>query len=167
MTPSPPSHGTLRLPAPWGWLQIDWQQHTIIASELHPGPPLALPEAEPSTPFAAQIWQQWQGYLSDPHHPITLPLHHHGTPYQQRVWQLLRTIPPGQTRSYGDLAAHLASSPRAIGNACRANPLPWLIPCHRITARHHLGGYHGASSGPQLAIKRWLLEHEGALPTSD
>ncbi len=84
-----------------------------------------------------------------------------GTPFQRRVWQALRRIPAGEVRSYGQLAADLGSSPRAVGGACRANPIPLLIPCHRVVARQGLGGFAGRTTGFTLDIKRWLLDHEG------
>lgn len=84
-----------------------------------------------------------------------------GTPFQRRVWALLQQIPAGETRSYGELARQLNSSARAVANACRANPLAILIPCHRVVAANGLGGYMGETDGEPLAIKRWLLHHEG------
>ncbi len=84
-----------------------------------------------------------------------------GTPFQQRVWRELICIPKGKTRSYGDLAKKLHSSARAVAGACRRNPLPLLVPCHRVVARDGLGGFMGKTDGPALAIKQWLLQHEG------
>lgn len=89
-----------------------------------------------------------------------LPLDLRGTPFQLRVWQELRKIPPGETISYQELAkrAGAPKAARAAGQACGANPVPILIPCHRVVAADGtLGGY---SSG--LERKRWLLRHEGA-----
>jgi len=86
-----------------------------------------------------------------------------GTPFQRHVWSALREIPHGQTRSYGDLARQLTSSPRAVAGACRANPIALLIPCHRVVAQKGLGGYAGATQGPELEFKAWLLRHERAL----
>jgi methylated-DNA-[protein]-cysteine S-methyltransferase len=95
---------------------------------------------------------------------INLPLDLRGTDFQRRVWQALLQIPPGQTRSYGQLAQQLGSSARAVGNACRANPCPIVVPCHRVLARNGLGGYAGETQeGEQLQIKRWLLRHEGVV----
>jgi methylated-DNA-[protein]-cysteine S-methyltransferase len=85
-----------------------------------------------------------------------------GTPFQCRVWQALRDIPPGTTRTYGELARDLGTSPRAIGGACRANPCLIAVPCHRVVARDGLGGFAGERGGKRLAVKRWLLRHEGA-----
>lgn len=84
-----------------------------------------------------------------------------GTAFQQRVWQALLEIPFGELRSYGELAKMLGSHARAVGQACRRNPIPILIPCHRVVARDHLGGFAGATAGESMAIKRYLLAHEG------
>jgi len=86
-----------------------------------------------------------------------LPLAPRGTMFQQRVWQALRGIPYGQTRSYAGLAASLRSAPRAVGQANAANPIPIIIPCHRVVAANGLGGYSG---GDGLSTKRALLELE-------
>jgi methylated-DNA-[protein]-cysteine S-methyltransferase len=85
----------------------------------------------------------------------------YGTVFQQRVWQAIASIPLGQTRSYGQLAEQLNSGPRAVANACGANRIPLIIPCHRVLAKNGLGGFmQGKKNG--LNIKRWLLAHEGA-----
>jgi methylated-DNA-[protein]-cysteine S-methyltransferase len=88
-----------------------------------------------------------------------LPLNPAGTPFQRRVWAAMQSIPRGQTRRYGDLARDLRSSPRAVGTACGANPIPIIIPCHRVTGSSGLGGYSGGD-GP--ATKRYLLGLEQA-----
>ncbi len=116
----------------------------------------------PSEAVAAEAGRQLQAYFRDPCHVFTLPLKPRGTPFQQRVWSALRAIPPGTARSYAELARALGSAPRAVGGACRANPLPIIVPCHRVvTARGALGGYGGATTGARLAMKKWLLAHEG------
>lgn len=119
--------------------------------------PYALPAAEP---LARQLTAALNAGGPLPDWPLA-PV---GTPYQQRVWRALRAIPAGQTVSYGALARRLKSGARAVAAACRANPIPVLIPCHRVVAAAGLGGYDGATAGPQLARKRWLLHREGALP---
>ncbi len=83
------------------------------------------------------------------------------TSFQGKVLEQLRKIPYGETRSYGQIAKILKTSPRAVGNACRNNPLPIIIPCHRVVAANGIGGYDGAKSGELLNIKRSLLEMEG------
>lgn len=100
-------------------------------------------------------------YFCDPAHPFNLPLHHTGTAFQQRVWNALREIPCGTTLTYGALAKKLNTSPRAIGQACRRNPTPIIVPCHRVTAVNHPGGYAGERDGKLFEIKQWLLKHEG------
>ncbi|MDH5259570.1 MAG: MGMT family protein, partial [Gammaproteobacteria bacterium] len=76
------------------------------------------------------------------------------------VWKIMRAIEAGKTLTYGDVAKLLDSSPRAVGNACRRNPIPLLIPCHRIVAKNGTGGFAGQKSGPVFDIKCWLLDHE-------
>jgi methylated-DNA-[protein]-cysteine S-methyltransferase len=91
----------------------------------------------------------------------SLNLDPRGTPFQLRVWQELRCIPWGQTISYGELARRVGNpkASRAVGQANAVNPIPLIIPCHRVIAGDgSLGGY---SSG--LDRKRWLLRHEGAM----
>ncbi len=100
-------------------------------------------------------------YLADPRTIIPLQRPSGGTPYQQKVWRALQRIPVGEVRTYGELANELDSCARAVAQACRANPLPILIPCHRVVAANGLGGYMGQTEGAGLAIKRWLLHHEG------
>ena len=79
-----------------------------------------------------------------------------GTPFQQRVWAVLREIPPGETRTYGELALQLATHPRAVGSANGRNPVCLAIPCHRVIASD--GKLCGYAWGEER--KRWLLEHE-------
>jgi len=83
-----------------------------------------------------------------------------GTPFQKRVWKEMQNIPPGQVKTYGDIAKTLKSSPRAVGTACGANPIPILIPCHRVVGQNALGGYSGDGG---LHTKTDLLRLEGYL----
>lgn len=118
-------------------------------------------ERAPADDVSARVVAELLAYGRDPGWAFTLPMRLSGTPFQVSVWRALCAIPPGATRSYGALAEQLGSSARAIGNACRANPIPIIIPCHRVIARHGLGGYGGAVAGAQLDIKSRLLAHEG------
>lgn len=108
---------------------------------------------------------QIQAYLDDPRHAFDLPLQLSGTHHQLAVWEAMQRIPAGSTRTYGELARELGSSARAVGGACGANPIPVVVPCHRvIAAGGAIGGFMGSrSEGFELTIKRWLLGHEGAL----
>jgi methylated-DNA-[protein]-cysteine S-methyltransferase len=109
-----------------------------------------------------EVVRQLRAYFEDPAWVFTLPLCVQGTAHRRRVWDALRRIPSGQTRRYGQLAAGLGSSARAVGGACRANPLPVIIPCHRVVAASGIGGFGGHTEGPEVARKRWLLAHEAA-----
>lgn len=80
-----------------------------------------------------------------------------GTAYRKAVWQALCEIPYGETCSYLDIAKKVGGSPRSVGQANGRNPIPLIIPCHRVVAVSHIGGYSG---GDGLPTKRWLLDLE-------
>ncbi len=117
---------------------------------------------EARTPLASRVAEQLAAYFGDSACGFDLPIELKGTPFQQRVWSALRAIPVGKRVTYGALAKELGSSPRAIGNACRTNPLPIIVPCHRVVAASGLGGYAGRIAGRNMRIKRWLLAHEAS-----
>lgn len=121
------------------------------------------PLITPSTPLTIQVAGALSAYLENPACVLALPLADLGTPFQQRVWRTIATIPLGQIRQYGAIAAGLGSSSRAVGQACGANPFPVFVPCHRVIAAQGLGGFAGHRSGWLTATKRWLLAHEGAV----
>jgi methylated-DNA-[protein]-cysteine S-methyltransferase len=146
------------LNTPIGPLAVRWEEQTLTGVELEPAPGMA---ADADTPAAVR--DQLAAYFADGAAGFDLPLSLGGTPFQQRVWAALRAIPAGSTRTYGELAQELGTGPRAVGGACRANPCPIVVPCHRVVAAGGLGGFAGDTSGRRLAIKRWLLQHEGAL----
>ena len=109
---------------------------------------------------------QLQAYLEDAEFVFDVPIKLAGTHHRLAVWEAMQRIPAGETRTYGEVAADLHSSPRAVGGACGANPIPVIVPCHRIIASGgDIGGFMGARGheGFEIGIKRWLLEHEGAL----
>jgi methylated-DNA-[protein]-cysteine S-methyltransferase len=110
------------------------------------------------------VVQQLEAYFADPRNRFMLPLEMHGTPFQLRVWQALQSIPAGTTVTYGQLAERLGSGARAVGNACRRNPISIIVPCHRVTAAAGVGGYAGKTKGPPLVRKQWLLRHESREP---
>lgn len=89
-----------------------------------------------------------------------------GTEFQKKVWRVLAQIKPGETRTYGDIAGEINSSARAVGNACRRNPIPIFIPCHRVVSASGRGGFMGKTSGEAMDIKEWLLANEKNLATS-
>ena len=115
--------------------------------------------------LAETVCEQLLRYLKNPDAKFSVPFDLHGTPHQQKVWQAMLNIPRGQTRSYGELAAELKSCPQAVGQACGANPIPVIVPCHRVVGKAGLGGFARHTSGAHLDIKRWLLAHEAATPS--
>jgi methylated-DNA-[protein]-cysteine S-methyltransferase len=104
-----------------------------------------------------------QAYLQNPKKVFDLQPILDGTSFQCRVWQALQAIPSGSTITYGELARRIGSGARAVGNACRANPCPLVVPCHRVVGVSGLGGFAGERGGEKLEIKRWLLRHEGVV----
>ena len=125
---------------------------------LEPGPEIA-----PQNALAAETVRQLGAYLDDPETVFGLPLRPSGTAFQRRVWEQIATIPCHQTRSYGELAKTLHNAPRAVGQACGANPFPLVVPCHRVIAADGgLGGFARQRGGFLLDVKRWLLAHERA-----
>ncbi len=140
---------------PIGPVALSWEGNTLIGVDLEPDTTHC--GAEPQQAIAGQL----DAYFLDGSYRFDLPIDLQGTPFQRRVWQALQEIAPGHARTYGELARELGTSPRALGGACRANPCPIVVPCHRVVAADGLGGFAGDTSGRKLAVKRWLLEHEG------
>ena len=119
-------------------------------------------ESPPENALAAEAVRQIRAYLADPAQAFDLPLAVAGTPFQRRVWQEIAAIPTGRTDTYGELAKRLKNAPRAVGQACGANPYPLVVPCHRVVAAGGgLGGFNRQGGGFLLEVKRWLLRHEG------
>jgi len=109
--------------------------------------------------LTSKLYMQLMSYFALPSFKCDFPTLM-GTQFQLRVWQAIHAIPFGETRTYGQLAALLGSGPRAVANACGANPLPIIIPCHRVVAKSGIGGFmQGKKNG--VLVKRWLLQHEG------
>lgn len=146
------------IPAPFGAIGLIAQDDFLVGLELIPE---QLPEQTPTQPFVQEIVQQVKRYLADASVELDVPYAIQGTPYQRRVWQAIAAIPSGQTLSYGELADQVHSGARAVANVCGANQIPLFIPCHRVVAKHGLGGFmQGKEKG--LAIKQWLLDHESS-----
>ena len=129
---------------------------------LSPDTPAKSPQRDSIAHLACV---QLQAYLDNPRVRFIVPYKLTGTHHRLQVWEAMLRIPPGRLRTYGEIAQELRSSARAVGGACGANPIPVIVPCHRIVgANRTIGGFMGArTEGFELGIKRWLLEHEGAL----
>lgn len=117
--------------------------------------------AEKTAPVLKEAARQLDRYFKRGLRRFDLPLAARGTDHQKRVWAMMREIPFGETATYGGLAAALGSGPRAVGMACGRNPIPIIVPCHRVLAA---GGREGGFSGGRgLPTKRQLLALEGVV----
>lgn len=141
------------LNGPVGWISVFVEERAVLALEWGrseaavPGPGLEVALAE--------LERYFEGELVS----FSVPVRPQGGPFRQRVWQRLMAIPRGSTATYGALAAELGTSPRAVARACAANPIPIIIPCHRVVAA--TGGLGGYSGGDGIATKQALLALEG------
>jgi methylated-DNA-[protein]-cysteine S-methyltransferase len=147
----------LSLLTPIGDITVTEEDGAIVALDWGRG------RDQTATPLLSAARDQLQDYFDGHRRSFDLPLAPQGTAFRRKVWDALCTIPPGETRSYLDIARAVGCrSPRAIGQANGANPIPILIPCHRVVAADgSLGGYSGADGPP---TKRWLLALETRPP---
>ena len=142
----------LSLHTPLGEVTISEDGGAIVALDWGRG------RDQEATPLLRQARDQLQEYFDAKRMSFDLPLAPVGSDFQKRVWAAHCAIPPGETRSYADIARTIGSAPRAVGGANGANPIPLFIPCHRVIAADgSLGGYSGGD-GP--ATKRYLLDLE-------
>ena len=110
------------------------------------------------TPLLHESAQQILAFLDGKRQQLDFPIRMVGTPFQQRVWHALQQIPYGTTRTYGEIAAAIGNprASRAVGMACNKNPLPFIVPCHRVVgANGKLTGFAYGTDAMQ-----WLLELE-------
>jgi methylated-DNA-[protein]-cysteine S-methyltransferase len=117
------------------------------------------PASPPQSAAARTLASQLSEYFAGRRHSFDIPVETGGDEFQRAVWDYMRAIPYGQTRSYGQCAAATGGIARDVGQACGENPIPIVVPCHRILAADGLGGYSGRGG---LKTKRALLELEGA-----
>ncbi len=112
------------------------------------------------TPLLIEARRQLDAYFDGHQKTFRLPLRAAGTPFQRSVWRAMSGIAYGRTMTYGELAAKVGSAPRAVGGACGANPIPIIVPCHRVLGAG--GQLHGYSGDGGLDTKLALLKLEGA-----
>lgn len=138
-------------------IRIDWRQT--------PEPSDDVSGNEARSTLLVQAAEQLDDYFARRRQTFDLPLKPAGASLNQAVWQAMLQIPFGRTRTYGEVSTELQSTAQEVGAACGANPIPIIIPCHRILAAGgRLGGYSGRGG---VETKRWLLHFEGALPQLD
>ena len=146
-----------KLIAPFGALGIVCKEDTLIGIQFLAAESMAQ---APQNQLSEEVCKQLLAYFDDADFHFNLPLKLVGTEHQNKVWKAMCAIPRGQTRQYGELAREQASSARAVGQACGANPIPIIIPCHRVVSKAGMGGFAHQRDGYELDIKRWLLAHE-------
>lgn len=144
---------------PAGDLNVVYDEHAIYRAtfDTTPTTPVVPQSTASDNHMTKCILNELHAFQENPKHRFKLPIQPTGTPYQLKVWAALLNIPPGYPKTYGELAAQLNSAPRAIGQACKRNPIALFIPCHRIVGQHHIGGYMGRTD---LPYKNALLQHE-------
>lgn len=145
------------LAAPFGRLGIRCTDELLLGIDFLPASARAK---APRSALAKNVCTQLEAYLVDASFRFSLPLKPAGTDHQRKVWKEMCAIPSGRTQTYGELAARIGSSARAIGQACGNNPVPIVIPCHRVVSKTGLGGFMHRGDDNALDIKRWLLAHE-------
>ncbi len=143
----------LSLDSPVGPLTVTEQNGALVSLEWNDR---ADNEA---SPLLAEARRQLQAYFAGTLATFDLPVAPAGTPHQHKVWRAMQKITFGEYQSYGELSAAIGSSPRAVGTACGRNPIPIIIPCHRVLAAGgQIGGYSGNGG---TTTKRYLLSLEG------
>ena len=139
--------------SPIGPLTLFEEAESLIVLEFGRAPDSA------ETPLLTEARDQLDAYFDGQLTRFTIPLAPAGTAFQKAVWRAMQDIPYGRVRTYGDLAKDLGSAPRAVGGASARNPIPILIPCHRIVGS--TGSLTGYSGGEGILTKRALLRLEG------
>ena len=152
---TPDDYAVIR--APFGRVRLRLRAGEIEDVDMLSG---SLAPRAPRTAAGRRACRLLARYFADPRIPFSAGLLLNGTAFQRRVWRALQRIPSGRVVTYGELARHLKTSARAVGNACRANPVPLFVPCHRVVAANGQGGFMGRRRGAAVALKAWLLAHE-------
>lgn len=154
------SGGEIVVGTPVGALRVAARNGAIIRVSW---PDESAPPADAPAPAEGVLMEaraQIEAWFAGAIDRFSLPLAPGGTGFQRRVWRALTAIPHGETRTYGEIAAATNSVARAVGGACGANPIPVIVPCHRVVAAG--GGLGGWSGGGGLETKRRLIAFEAA-----
>ncbi|WP_203414167.1 methylated-DNA--[protein]-cysteine S-methyltransferase [Entomobacter blattae] len=141
----------LSLHSPIGDLTISEENGSIVSLDWGWG------RDQAETPLLLEAQEQLRSYFEGKNPSFSLPLQPWGTDYQKKIWQALTQIPYGETRFYYDIALQAGGSARSVGQANAKNPIPILIPCHRVIGKQGLGGYSGMGD---IATKQFLLNLE-------
>lgn len=152
----------VRMNSPIGRLEIIAQGDSIVGLTIERDGELPHDSTpEKKNAVLATATRQLAAYFSGKRREFSVPLSLAGTPFQKSVWDSLAAIPFGAVRSYGEvgMTTGRASAGRAVGGAVGANPVPIIIPCHRVLASD--GRITGYSGGNGIPTKVWLLDHEG------
>lgn len=164
---------TYPIPSPLGLMQASVTHHKLTELVF-----VGLPDTDytydsnmaPSDypKVVADVAKQIQAYFEAPHAdwlidlanpPKDISYQLGGTPLYQAIWRAMQTIPIGETRTYGEVAAMIGTGPRVVGTACRTNAFALMIPCHRVVASNGLGGYYGKTPDG-ISLKSALLAWE-------
>ena len=159
MSASAKYDAVIDIPVPGVKLGIQWQSGRVCGMDFLPD---GLEDKDTDDVRLLATIDTLKDYFSKGSSPLSLPITLNGTDFQRRVWHAIMGIPSGAVATYAELARHLDSAPRAIGGACRRNPVPIIVPCHRVVASNGIGGFAGAVTGKHIDIKQWLLDHECA-----
>jgi methylated-DNA-[protein]-cysteine S-methyltransferase len=149
-----------RYAAPFAVLGIATDGEFVTSVRYLPRQVVPVP---PHDRVAERACREIERYLADPAHRFSVPYRLDGTPFQRRVWREIEKLFPIKTTSYGEIARRLGTAARPVGGACGANPVPLIVPCHRVLAAGGLGGFMGGNKTFPISVKRWLLRHEGII----
>ncbi len=161
-SPTAPAAGLLTIDSPLGRIALRSEGPAVTRVEIAVQGVLStdgVPDAP--TPVLKRAATELAEYFAGRRRDFTVPVSVSGTPFQQAIWQQLQQIPFGMVRGYGELGRVTGrpTAGRAVGGAVGANPVPLLIPCHRVLASDsRITGY---SAGDGIPTKVWLLDHEG------
>lgn len=164
MSKNTPPEWLLRVDSPIGRLELTSDGNSLTTLTIEKGGALPLDsEAERSNRFLSRVARQLEEYFAGRRRSFSLPLAARGTTFQHAIWEQLSELEWGEVTTYGELGLGTGhpTAGRAVGGAIGANPIPIIVPCHRVLGSD--GRVTGYSGGAGIPTKLWLLEHEGVL----